>query len=94
MLALLLEEATDHSVEVAIGFLKECGSKLSYLAPRALQGVFDTLRTILHEGKIDKRVQYMMEVLAAIRKAKFVVSSPCTVQTSIFIVTAVIIAVW
>ena len=91
MLALLLEEATDHSVEVAIGFLKECGSKLSYLAPRALQGVFDTLRIILHEGKIDKRVQYMMEVLAAVRKAKFAVSSLCAVQT---IVTVVIIVVW
>ena len=71
MLALLLEEATDDSVEVAVGFLKECGQKLTELAPRALQGVFDSLRLILHDGKIDIRVQYMIEVLSAVRKAKF-----------------------
>jgi pre-mRNA-splicing factor CWC22 len=71
MLALLLEEATDDSVEVAVGFLKECGQKLTELAPRALQGVFDSLRLILHDGKINIRVQYMIEVLSAVRKAKF-----------------------
>lgn len=32
---------------------------------------FDSLRSILHEGQIDKRVQYMIEVMFAIRKDGF-----------------------
>lgn len=34
-------------------------------------GIFERFRGILHEGEIDKRVQFLIEGLFAIRKAKF-----------------------
>lgn len=34
-------------------------------------GIFERFRGILHEGEIDKRVQFMIEGLFAIRKARF-----------------------
>jgi pre-mRNA-splicing factor CWC22 len=33
IVTLLLENATDDSVEVAVGFLKECGQKLGEVSP-------------------------------------------------------------
>ncbi|XP_029461773.1 pre-mRNA-splicing factor CWC22 homolog isoform X2 [Rhinatrema bivittatum] len=71
MLTLLLERPTDDSVEVAIGFLKECGLKLTQVTPRGVNAIFDRLRNVLHESDIDKRVQYMIEVMFAVRKDGF-----------------------
>ncbi|XP_061697071.1 pre-mRNA-splicing factor CWC22 homolog [Syngnathoides biaculeatus] len=71
MLTLLLERPTDDSVEVAIAFLKECGLKLTDVSPRGINAIFERLRNILHESAIDKRVQYMIEVMFAIRKDGF-----------------------
>ncbi|CAG2181965.1 unnamed protein product, partial [Oppiella nova] len=71
ILTLLLENATNDSVEVSIAFLKECGSKLDELSRRGFSAIFERLRNILHEGHLDKRVQYMIEVMFAIRKDKF-----------------------
>uniref|UniRef100_H2YKS6 Pre-mRNA-splicing factor CWC22 homolog n=2 Tax=Ciona savignyi TaxID=51511 RepID=H2YKS6_CIOSA len=71
ILTLMLETPTDDSVEVAIGFLKECGQKLGELSPRGLAAVFERLRVILHEQQLEKRVQYMIEVMFAIRKDGF-----------------------
>ncbi|XP_068924662.1 pre-mRNA-splicing factor CWC22 homolog [Petaurus breviceps papuanus] len=71
MLTLLLERPTDDSVEVAIGFLKECGLKLTEVSPRGINAIFERLRNILHESEIDKRVQYMIEVMFAVRKDGF-----------------------
>ncbi|XP_008119352.2 pre-mRNA-splicing factor CWC22 homolog isoform X2 [Anolis carolinensis] len=71
MLTLLLERPTDDSVEVAIGFLKECGLKLTEVSPRGVNAIFDRLRHILHESETDKRVQYMIEVMFAVRKDGF-----------------------
>ncbi|XP_057874037.2 uncharacterized protein LOC131080005 [Cryptomeria japonica] len=71
LLTLLLENPTDDSVEVAVGFVKECGSLLQDLSPKGLYGIFERFRGILHEGEIDKRVQFLIEGLFAIRKAKF-----------------------
>ncbi|XP_037542996.1 pre-mRNA-splicing factor CWC22 homolog [Nematolebias whitei] len=71
MLTLLLERPTDDSVEVAISFLKECGLKLTEVSPRGINAIFERLRNILHESTIDKRVQYMIEVMFAIRKDGF-----------------------
>ena len=34
-------------------------------------GVYDSLRGILNDGKLDVRVQYMIEVMFAIRKDGF-----------------------
>ncbi|XP_078084633.1 pre-mRNA-splicing factor CWC22 homolog isoform X2 [Mustelus asterias] len=71
MLTLLLERPTDDSVEVSIAFLKECGMKLTEVSPRGINAIFERLRNILHESQIDKRVQYMIEVMFAIRKDGF-----------------------
>ncbi|CAH9098870.1 unnamed protein product [Cuscuta epithymum] len=71
LLAVLLENPSDDSVEVAVGFVTECGSILQDLTPRGLHGIFERFRGILHEGEIDKRVQFLIEGLFAIRKSKF-----------------------
>ncbi|PKU70793.1 pre-mRNA-splicing factor CWC22 homolog [Dendrobium catenatum] len=71
LLTVLLVNPTDDSVEVAVGFVKECGALLQDLVPLGLHGVFERFRGILHEGEIDKRVQFLIEGLFAIRKAKF-----------------------
>ena len=68
---MLLEEPTDDSVEVAIGFLKESGAKLTEVSPKGIVAIFERLRNVLHEGTIDKRVQYMIEVMFATRKDGF-----------------------
>ncbi|MBA0696033.1 hypothetical protein Goari_002620 [Gossypium aridum] len=71
LLTVLLEYPTLDSVEVAVGFVTECGSLLQDLSPKCLHGIFELFRGILHEGEIDKRVQFLIEGLFAIRKAKF-----------------------
>ncbi|RNA13990.1 pre-mRNA-splicing factor CWC22 -like protein [Brachionus plicatilis] len=74
ILTLLLENPTNHSVEVAIGLLKECGKKLSMESPKSLHALFESLRNILNEQNEmvdDKRIQYMIEVMFAIRKDDF-----------------------
>jgi len=71
LLTLLLEKPTDDSVEVAVGFVQQCGHTLSEVTPQGLNAIFERLRGVLHEGEIDKRVQYMIEGLYAVRKAKF-----------------------
>ncbi|MCD7451614.1 hypothetical protein HAX54_012876, partial [Datura stramonium] len=71
LLTVFLEEPTDDSVEVAISFVTECGSILQDLCPLGLHAIFERFRGILHEGEIDKRVQFLIENLFALRKAKF-----------------------
>jgi hypothetical protein len=43
---------------------------LQDVAPAGLNTVFERFRTILHEGEIDRRVQYMIENLFAVRKVR------------------------
>lgn len=71
ILTLLVESPTDDSVEVAIAFLKECGQKLSEVSPKGINAIFEMLRNILHEGQLDKRIQYMIEVIFQVRKDGF-----------------------
>ncbi|KAG7652636.1 putative MIF4G-like, type 3, initiation factor eIF-4 gamma, MA3, MIF4G-like domain superfamily [Arabidopsis thaliana] len=71
LVTILLGDPTDDSVEVAVGFVTECGAMLQDVSPRGLNGIFERFRGILHEGEIDKRVQYLIESLFATRKAKF-----------------------
>ncbi|KAH7103864.1 MIF4G-domain-containing protein [Auriculariales sp. MPI-PUGE-AT-0066] len=71
ILVLLLEKPTDDSVEIAVSFMREAGAFLSENSPKAAAGVFERFRAVLHEGSIDKRVQYMIEVLMQVRKDKF-----------------------
>lgn len=56
---------------MAVSFVKECGAMLQDLSPQGLHGIFERFRGILHEGEIDKRVQFTIEGLFAVRKAKF-----------------------
>lgn len=44
---------------------------MSETAPKPFNEIFDRFRSILHEGAIDKRVQFMIEKLFATRKSKF-----------------------
>lgn len=44
---------------------------LHELSPQGLHAVFERFRGILHEGQIDKRVQYTIETLFAVRKSGF-----------------------
>lgn len=71
ILTLLVEVPTDDSVEVAIAFLKECGMKLQEVSAKGINAIFEMLKNILHEGKLDKRVQYMIEVIFQVRKDGF-----------------------
>lgn len=71
ILTLLVETPTDDSVEVAIAFLKECGQKLTEVTSKGVNAIFEMLKNILHEGKLDQRVQYMIEVVFQIRKDGF-----------------------
>eukprot|EP01031_Cornospumella_fuschlensis_P046460 gene46460-56894_t len=71
LLTVLLEEPTNDSVEIAVGFVKEVGQTLESLSPQGLHAIFERFRGILHEGDIDKRVQYTIEGLFAIRKTGF-----------------------
>ncbi|KAL7809949.1 hypothetical protein V8C26DRAFT_410958 [Trichoderma gracile] len=71
ILLLLLHKPTDDSVEIAVGFCKEVGQYLEEMQPAISMAVFDQFRNILHESDIDKRTQYMIEVLFQVRKDKF-----------------------
>jgi pre-mRNA-splicing factor CWC22 len=71
IIILLLERPTDSSVEIAVGFMKEVGAYLAEASPKGNLDAFDRFRAVLHEGSIDKRVQYMIEVLFQVRKDQY-----------------------
>ena len=50
---------------------QESGAKLTDISPRGVHAVFETLRSVLHSGQVTSRVQYMIEVMFAVRKDKF-----------------------
>ncbi|KAI0143531.1 hypothetical protein GGR57DRAFT_348344 [Xylariaceae sp. FL1272] len=68
ILLLLLQKPTDDSVEIAVGLTKAVGQHLEEMNPAIARAVFDQFRNILHEADIDKRTQYMIEVLFQVRK--------------------------
>jgi pre-mRNA-splicing factor CWC22 len=64
--------------------IQEVGLKLIEVSPRGIHAVFETLRSVLHSGKIAPRVQYMIEVMFAIRKDQFKVcniSKSCNIKS-------------
>lgn len=71
LIFLLLERPSDDSVEIAVGFMREVGAFLQEAAPKANNAAFERFRAILHEGTIEKRVQYMIEVLFQVRKDRY-----------------------
>ena len=71
ILALLLERPSDDSVEIAVGFMREVGAFLAEVAPKANTSIYDMFRQVLHQTDINKRVQYMVEVLFQVRRDGF-----------------------
>ncbi|KAH7049270.1 hypothetical protein B0J12DRAFT_664672 [Macrophomina phaseolina] len=71
ILLLLLHRPTDDSVEIAVGLTREVGQHLEEMSQPIALAVFDQFRNILHEADIDKRTQYMVEVLFQVRKDKY-----------------------
>jgi pre-mRNA-splicing factor CWC22 len=71
ILLLLLHKPTDDSVEIALGLTREVGQHLEEMSGPIALAVFDQFRSILHEADIDKRVQYMIEVLFQVRKDRY-----------------------
>merc|ERR1719167_2098229 len=45
--------------------------KLSEVSARGITAIFDRLRAVLHESTLDKRIQYMIEVMFQVRKDGF-----------------------
>ena len=70
ILMLCLENQTEDSLELACNFLIECGEFLSDDA-NMTNDIFEKLRSILEEGNVDKRIQYIIENLFKIRKNNF-----------------------
>ncbi|KAI9724836.1 MAG: pre-mRNA-splicing factor cwc22 [Candelaria pacifica] len=71
ILLLLLHKPTDDSVEIAVGLTREVGQHLEEMSGPIALAVFDQFRSILHEADIDKRIQYMIEVLFQVRKDRY-----------------------
>ncbi|KAK0630734.1 hypothetical protein B0T17DRAFT_229553 [Bombardia bombarda] len=71
ILLLLLAKPTDDSVEIAVALMREVGLFLEQMSPAIAHAVFDQFRNILHEADIDRRTQYMIEVLFQVRKDKY-----------------------
>lgn len=71
ILLLLLNKPTDDSVEIAVGLTREVGQHIEEMNAPIAAVVFDQFRNILHEQDLDKRVQYMIEVLFQVRKDKY-----------------------
>ncbi|KAJ4374264.1 pre-mRNA-splicing factor cwc22 [Neocucurbitaria cava] len=71
ILLLLLNKPSDDSVEIAVGIMKEVGAFLDEMNAAIANAIFDQMRNILHEADIDKRTQYMIEVLFEVRRTKY-----------------------
>jgi len=68
---LLLERVTDDSIEVCVSFIQECGFAIKEMSPAGSAAIFERFKHILHEGEIDRRVQYVIEGLFEVRRKKF-----------------------
>lgn len=66
-----LVDPSDGSVELAVGTLKECAGFLATKAPKACESVFHKLRELLHDGRIGRKAQAMIEGVMNMRKKRF-----------------------
>ena len=72
ILSLLLDgDPTDDSVEIAVQLLTVSGNALLEVSSAGVRAVLERLRALLHEGNLNKRVEYKMEKLLALRKTGF-----------------------
>merc|ERR1719229_2062111 len=51
--------------------MQECGKALEELSPAGSMAIYKSFRDILHEGEVDRRVQYVIEGLFEVRKKKY-----------------------
>jgi hypothetical protein len=71
IILLLQKEPTSDSLEIACALTREVGLFLTENSAKATNIIFERFRAILHEGTVDKRVQFMIEVLFQVRKDRF-----------------------
>ncbi|KAG6371007.1 armadillo-type protein [Boletus reticuloceps] len=70
ILVLLLEQPTNDSIKIAVGFTHEVGAFLAENSPKANATIFERFHAVLNEGTISHHVQYMIEVLMQVHKDK------------------------
>ena len=68
LLTLLLEAATDDSVEMACEVVTVCGPALTAESREGVEGVMERLRQLLHEGAVSPRVGLAIERLMDVRR--------------------------
>lgn len=71
ILAMFLETPSQDSILLSCDFMAECGQVLTELSPSGVNAIFERFRSILQEGQVDKRCQYVIEKLFKTRKDKF-----------------------
>lgn len=71
ILLLFLENYSADSIDLACDFMKECGQTLESTNPSIAQEVYEKFRSILHEGNIEKRSEYSIEALFAVRRSNY-----------------------
>lgn len=74
LIFMMLEDPNEDKVELACQFMIEAGQVLSELTPAGVNAIFERLKGILHEGECEKRIQYSIEHLFAVRKTQFKVT--------------------
>jgi pre-mRNA-splicing factor CWC22 len=62
---------SNDSVELLVAFIKECGALLAETEPRMLDDLFQALRTIVQEGEVHVRLQYLVDGLMSLRRSSF-----------------------
>ena len=68
IMRLLLLHPTDDSIDICCSMLKQCGLFLQEMSSNAVMGIYEQLRVILQEGKIQKRTQFLIEISFQIRR--------------------------
>lgn len=71
ILALLLENPTEDSIDLACSFMTECGKVLQDITPQGTNAIFERFRGLLQNGLVNKRCQYLLEKLFKVRKGKY-----------------------
>ena len=72
LLTVLLDgDPTDDSVDVAVQLTKVVGMALTEISPAGIHAVMERFRNLLHDGSVNRRVQYKIEELMKIRKKRF-----------------------
>ncbi|KAL7068818.1 MIF4G domain-containing protein [Cryptosporidium serpentis] len=69
--SILLEKATEDSIETCINFVLECGQTLLDVCPKGLDTIMDRFRVLFCDKNIHKRIKYIIEKLFKERRTNF-----------------------